>query len=60
MTLLALRHLGPGLFAGGMVILSSLRIILDRDAKIVYDHPCLEEALEGILWRIRGPGLFCL
>jgi hypothetical protein len=45
---------------------SPLSIILDRDAKIVYDHPCMEEALEGILCRIRPiilsglQGLFCL
>jgi hypothetical protein len=40
------------LFVGEMVIFSHLSIILDRDTKIVYDHPCLEEALEGILCRI--------
>jgi hypothetical protein len=42
------------LYAGKVVIFSPLRIILDRGAKIVYDHPCLEEALEGILGRINA------
>ncbi len=40
------------LFSGKVIIFSSLCIILDRDAKIVYDHPCLYGALGGILCRI--------
>jgi hypothetical protein len=40
------------LYYGEVVIFSPFSIILDRDAKIVYDHPCMEEALEGILSRI--------
>jgi hypothetical protein len=40
------------LYYGEVVTFSPFSIILDRDAKIVYDHPCMEEALEGILSRI--------
>lgn len=40
------------LYPGKVIIFSLFSIILDRDAKIVYDHPCLDRALEGILWRI--------
>ena len=40
------------LFLGKVVIFSPLSIILDRDTEIVYDHFCVEGALEGILYRI--------
>lgn len=47
--------LRAGFFVGKMVIFSPLGIILDRDAKIVYDHDHLSGALEGILLRISAP-----
>ena len=43
------------LYPGKVVIFSLRRIILDRDAKIVYDHACVDGALEGILCGISGP-----
>lgn len=36
------------LYLRKMVIFSPLSIILDREAETVYDHPCLDRALEGI------------
>lgn len=40
------------LYPGKVVIFSLFSIILDRDTEIVYDHACVEGALEGILYRI--------
>ena len=40
------------IYLGKVVIFSLRRIILDRDTKIVYDHPWLQGALEDILCRI--------
>lgn len=42
------------LYLRKVVIFSPLSVILDRDTKIVYDHPWLQGALEGILSRINA------
>lgn len=50
--LIPFTTVGTKLYAGKIIIFPLFSIILDRDAKIVYDHPWFDVALEGILWRI--------
>jgi len=49
------RALGEKFRPRDVVMFSLLGIIIEINARLVYDYPCLDEALEGILLRISIP-----